>query len=219
MYGRAAGCVSEFLTLRAESPSTRGNVCAASLLPPSSTCHRSFSAITRRPDTFPPDMGGAMLTQKRFKKKSAKPAVVEDEDDYDKEEEAAEVLEEEEDDGMPKDWKTIKAHVHSVRTDSILKVALGSSRGKVEEAFYEGKWRINGEKATKKSSEVASGDEIDVVLSYNRANPDFLDISRVQVVDIGTALVKGKYQIELKLWKLLTIENYKPPNKYTITGN
>ena len=60
------------------------------------------------------------------------------------------------------------------------------------------------------------GDEIDLVRGYNDINPEFLDVSRVQIVSIENG-DEDRIPVILKSYKLLTIENY--PEAYKRTSN
>ena len=55
-------------------------------------------------------------------------------------------------------------------------------------------------------------------MGNNVTNPDFLDVQRVVVDDIGTAIAKGKIAVTARVWKSLVVENYGAPNKFTLTG-
>ncbi|GAU98283.1 hypothetical protein RvY_09449 [Ramazzottius varieornatus] len=154
-------------------------------------------------------------TQRRFKKKSARP--MEAQENLDEDEETSVV--EEDSSSEPKEWKDMKIYVISPRLDSLIKAGLNASRTKAEEMFYEGRLRLNGEKVTKKSAEAAVGDELDVVIGYNENNPEFLDVQRIVVDEIGNAIAKGKITVTVRVWKTLVVENYPGPNKFSLTGN
>lgn len=94
-----------------------------------------------------------------------------------------------------------------MRLDGVLKSALAIARAKVEEAFYEGRLRINGKMPAKKSDTIQSGDELDFIKGADVLNKDFLSVSRIEVLDItptstGTA-------VKCRRTRTLTIDNYK----------
>ncbi|XP_022237638.1 uncharacterized protein C6orf203 homolog [Limulus polyphemus] len=123
----------------------------------------------------------------------------EEEEDRDDENEAA------------KDYKDIKANLNSLRLDVILKHGLGMSRSKAEEAFYESRIRVNGEKILKKSAQVQVGNEIDLIKGINSKNENFLDISRVIVQRIESRGETEKMSVVLRRFKNMVIENYDTP--------
>lgn len=77
---------------------------------------------------------------------------------------------------------------------------------KIEVAFYESRIRVNGKKVTKKSHSVDIGDEIDLVRGPSPNNPDFLIVSRVEVV--SSKLDGEELEVKLKKFKNLLINNY-----------
>jgi hypothetical protein len=83
---------------------------------------------------------------------------VEDKEDSDEEgdhNERSEQEEELEDDpSVPKDYKDLDKVVQSFRYDVVLKTGLDIGRNKIEDAFYKGELRLNGEKLWKKSRTV-----------------------------------------------------------------
>lgn len=77
---------------------------------------------------------------------------------------------------------------------------------KIELAFYESRIRVNGEKVTKKSHSVEVGDEIDLVKGPSPNNPDFLLVSRVEV--LSAKLDGDELEVKLKKFKNLLINDY-----------
>lgn len=93
-------------------------------------------------------------------KKSTKKTLQKAEDDEDSEEESDHEMSEqeeglEEDPSVVKDYKDLEKVVQSFRYDVILKTGLDVGRNKVEDAFYKGELRLNGEKLWKKSRTVS----------------------------------------------------------------
>ncbi|XP_011173646.1 uncharacterized protein LOC105205821 [Solenopsis invicta] len=140
---------------------------------------------------------------KRFKsrKKTADTKKSKDEDSDEEKEENSD-----DENEAPPGSKVIKIKVSSLRLDTIVKVGLKMSRSKVEEAFYNSRFHINGNKVLKKSKEVEIGDEIDIVLHQNVNNPSMLFVNRIVILSIDPA--SGGAQIKLSLDKNLLIENY-----------
>ncbi|CAH2040636.1 unnamed protein product, partial [Iphiclides podalirius] len=112
----------------------------------------------------------------------------------------------EDDYSLTKDSKVIKFNTTSLRTDGVLKSALGVSRNKIEQVFYESKIRINGKKILKKSHAVKVGSEIDVIKSISPHNPDHLYVSRVEVLNL--AAKEETIVVTVRRFKNLLIENY-----------
>jgi len=77
---------------------------------------------------------------------------------------------------------------------------------KIEVAFYESRIRVNGEKVLKKSHSLEVGDEVDLVKGPSPNNPDFLLVSRVEV--LSAKLDGDELDVKLKKYKSLLINNY-----------
>ncbi|XP_049871116.1 mitochondrial transcription rescue factor 1 [Pectinophora gossypiella] len=117
-----------------------------------------------------------------------------------------------EDSSLSRDSKVVKFNTTSLRTDLILKTALGIARNKIEQQFYESKIRVNGNKVLKKSATVRLGDEIDVIKMVSPKNADHLYVSRVEILNI--AAQEESITITARRFKNLLIENYaKDPYK------
>ncbi|KAI1286773.1 hypothetical protein HDE_10567 [Halotydeus destructor] len=101
--------------------------------------------------------------------------------------------------------------------DAVIKVATGLGRARIEEAFYDSRIRMNGEKVSKKSENVTEGDEIDIILGRSFNNNELLDIARVIIRNVpDIANNKGRSNIEVRHFKKLIIENYPDPYEGTI---
>lgn len=89
-------------------------------------------------------------------------------------------------DSLPSDKSTtiMKINISNTRVDLIIKSGLGIARNKIEKLFYENKIRVNGQKINKKSEQVGEGDEIDVIKGPSPSNPDFLVVSRVDILSM-----------------------------------
>lgn len=108
--------------------------------------------------------------------------------------------------------------------------AISCNCSKVEKTFYDDRVRVNGARPKKKSQLIYEGDEVDIIRSKNELNPEFLDVSRIEVVQLGEeeeidneslsgdeeeSDTEGSARIPatLKRYKRLTIENYDEPWK------
>jgi len=127
-------------------------------------------------------------------------------------------------DVLGKGEKIVKANVQSTRMDTIIKAGLKLSKNKIEKYFYDDRIRLDGERPAKKSQEIHEGSQIDIVRKINELNPKFLDVTRVEVIDLefkGSSEeseedsddAEGKIPVVLKTFKLLTIDNYADPWK------
>ncbi|XP_012532744.1 mitochondrial transcription rescue factor 1 isoform X2 [Monomorium pharaonis] len=116
--------------------------------------------------------------------------------------------EEDDDEEAPVGSKVMKIKTNSLRLDLVSKTAFKMSRNKIEEIFYESRFRINGNKVLKKSKEVKVGDEIDIILHQNVDNPRLLVINRIVILSISPMKNETQIQIKLSVDKNLLIENY-----------
>ncbi|XP_069580018.1 LOW QUALITY PROTEIN: mitochondrial transcription rescue factor 1 [Brachyistius frenatus] len=152
--------------------------------------------------------------QLRFKsnKKNASSAVrEEDEDEDEKDPEDSDY--EDVDPNLPKDYKDIEKYVQSFRYDVIIKAGLDVARNKIDDAFYNNKLRLNGQKLIKKSKSVKVGDILDVVLSENQET-NKVTLMRVVVRRVfGESSTTEKYKVAIRRWKSLELakdEAFKP---------
>uniref|UniRef100_A0A8C6CKW3 Mitochondrial transcription rescue factor 1 C-terminal domain-containing protein n=1 Tax=Monodon monoceros TaxID=40151 RepID=A0A8C6CKW3_MONMO len=122
-------------------------------------------------------------------KKSTKKTLqkVEDEGDSDEESEHHEMSEQEEE---PEDDPS------SFRYDVTLKTGLDIGRNKVEDAFYKGELRLNGEKLWKKSRTVKMGDTLDLLIGEDR-EAETETVMRILLEKVGVTAV-AKVKIALK---------------------
>ncbi|CAG9122557.1 unnamed protein product [Plutella xylostella] len=122
------------------------------------------------------------------------------------------------DSSLSRDSKVVKFNATSMRTDAILKLALGVARNKIETVFYESKIRVNGKKIMKKSHGIKQGDEIDVIKSVSAKNPDHLNVSRVEIINVTAK--EESILITARRFKSLLIENYEEdPYKASTTSD
>ncbi|KAM6186371.1 mitochondrial transcription rescue factor 1 [Rhynchocyon petersi] len=134
---------------------------------------------------------------------------VEDEEDSDEESDHSELSKQdkelEDDPSVVKDYKDLEKVVQSFRYDVILKTGLDVGRNKVEDAFYKGELRLNGEKLWKKSRTVKVGDTLDLIIEENKeAETDIvMRILLKKVFDEKTE--SEKYRVVLRRWKKLEL--------------
>ncbi|XP_046967158.1 mitochondrial transcription rescue factor 1 [Vanessa cardui] len=107
---------------------------------------------------------------------------------------------------LSRDSKIVKIATTSLRTDAVLKSALGIARNKIEKLFYESKIRVNGKKILKKSMPVQVDYELDVIKSVSPKNPEHLYISRVEILNIVAK--EESILVTARRFKTLLIENY-----------
>lgn len=116
------------------------------------------------------------------------------------------------DEGIPdKSAKIVAVKVPSLRTDLLIKAGLSVARNKVEKLFYESRIRVNGEKILKKSAQLDVGDEVDVIRSLSPMNPEFLLVSRIEILSVKAG--EEHIAVKLRRFKSLTVENYRDPWK------
>lgn len=143
-------------------------------------------------------------------KKSPKTTLrkVEDEEDSDEDaapEPSAPGEELEDDPHMPKDYKDLEKVVQSFRYDVILKTGLDVGRNKVEDAFYKGDLRLNGEKLWKKSRTVKVGDALDLVLEGSK-DTETETVMRVLLRKVLEEKTESdKHRVVLRRWKRLQL--------------
>ncbi|XP_037376068.1 mitochondrial transcription rescue factor 1 [Talpa occidentalis] len=143
-------------------------------------------------------------------KKSTKKIVqkVEEEEDSDEESdrEMSEQREELEDDpGVAKDYKDLEKVVQSFRYDVILKTGLDVGRNKVEDAFYKGELRLNGEKLWKKSRTVKVGDALDLLIGEDK-EAQTETVMRILLKKVFEEKTESeKYRVVLRRWKNLKL--------------
>ncbi|OBS68474.1 hypothetical protein A6R68_02984 [Neotoma lepida] len=151
-------------------------------------------------------------------KKSSKKTLQKDADEEDSDEELhhPERSEQEEelehDPGMVKDYKDLEKVVQSFRYDVVLKTGLDIGRNKVEDAFYKGELRLNGEKLWKKSRTVKVGDTLDLLIGENKETGTEV-VMRVLLKTIYEEKTDSdKHRVLLRRWKSLKL-----PKKSTST--
>ncbi|XP_054425755.1 mitochondrial transcription rescue factor 1 [Pteronotus mesoamericanus] len=144
-------------------------------------------------------------------KKSTKKTLqkVEDEEDSDEESDRNEMSEQEEelddDPSVVKDYKDLEKVVQSFRYDVILKTGLDVGRNKVEDAFYKGELRLNGEKLWKKSRTVKVGDTLDLLIGEDKETETEI-VMRILLKKVFEEKTESeKYRVVLRRWKKLKL--------------
>ncbi|XP_072264819.1 mitochondrial transcription rescue factor 1 [Pyxicephalus adspersus] len=177
----------------------------------------SSSLLTTHPGTVCLYISVRHKSKKSQKKnRSGNTEEDEDEDDYDKEEIDPEDLSDYEDElvedsSIPKDYKDVEKAVQSFRFDVIFTAGLDISRNKVEDAFYSGKLRLNGEKLWKKSRAVKVGDILDFIVEENR-EAGTTTVMRTMLKEVLKEKTStDKFKVVLRRWKRLTVSK-EPPN-------
>ncbi|XP_006881295.1 PREDICTED: uncharacterized protein C6orf203 homolog [Elephantulus edwardii] len=148
----------------------------------------------------------SIISSKKSPKKTLQKVEDEESDEESDHSEISKQEEELEDDpSVVKDYKDLKKVVQSFRYDVILKTGLDVGRNKVEDAFYKGELRLNGEKLWKKSRTVKVGDTLDLIIEENKeAETDtVMRILLKKVLEEKTE--SEKYKVVLRRWKKLEL--------------
>lgn len=141
-------------------------------------------------------------SKKAKSKKATQDEHDEEEDEEEDEDEQAESQEHGDNERM--------AFVSSLRVDSIMKAGINLPKTKALENIYDGSIRLNGQKITKKSTQVAIGDEVDYVLGFSQQNPNLMEVDRVTLLATHHDRItdKGRFQVRLRCQRRLVIEKY-----------
>ncbi|XP_063167563.1 mitochondrial transcription rescue factor 1 [Candoia aspera] len=110
----------------------------------------------------------------------------------------------EDDPSIVKNYKDLEKVVQSFRFDVILKSGLDIARNKVEDAFYNGELRLNGEKLWKKSRSVKVGDTLDLILGEDKETETAV-VMRVVLRKASDKNESDKYRVVLRRWKNLKV--------------
>lgn len=149
------------------------------------------------------------LQHVRSKSKKAKSKKA-TQDEHDEEEDEDEEDEDEQAESQEQGDNERVAFVSSLRVDSIMKAGINLSKTKALESIYDGSIRLNGQKVTKKGTQVAIGDEVDHVLGFSQQNPNLMEVDRVTLLATHHDRVtdKGRFQVRLRCQRRLVIEKY-----------
>ncbi|XP_005377890.1 PREDICTED: uncharacterized protein C6orf203 homolog [Chinchilla lanigera] len=143
--------------------------------------------------------------------KSSKKALqkVEGDEDSDEESDSNERSDQEEeledDPAVVRDYKDLEKAVQSFRYDVILKSGLDIGRNQVEDAFYKGALRLNGEKLWKKSRAVKVGDTLDLLIGEDK-EAETEAVMRILLKKVFAEKTDSdKYRVVLRRWKNLKL--------------
>ncbi|XP_074166265.1 mitochondrial transcription rescue factor 1 [Sminthopsis crassicaudata] len=132
-----------------------------------------------------------------------------DDDDDDSDEDWGERSEQEDefddDPNVVKDYKDLEKVVPSFRYDVILKTGLDLARNKIEDAFYKGELRLNGEKLWKKSRTVKVGDTLDLIIGEDK-DSETETAMRIVLRKVSEEKTQSeKYRVLLRRWKKIIL--------------
>ncbi|XP_060609102.2 mitochondrial transcription rescue factor 1 [Anolis sagrei] len=146
------------------------------------------------------------LKSNKSSRKNMKQTVPEDtEEEEDEEEDKSDSEDEFEDDStIEKDYKDLEKVVQSFRFDVIMKSGLDIARNKVEDAFYNGELRLNGEKLWKKSRAVKVGDTLDLIIGEDKETETVV-VMRVVLRKASEKDDGDKYKVVLRRWRNLKV--------------
>ncbi|XP_055229919.1 mitochondrial transcription rescue factor 1-like [Gorilla gorilla gorilla] len=127
-----------------------------------------FSGLLISPEYIFPFSIRLKSNKSSNKSTTKSPQKVEDEEDSDEDSDHDEMSEQEEeledDPTIVKDYQDLEKAVQSFWYDDVLKTGLDIGRNKVEDAFYKGELRLNGEKLWKKNRTVKVGDTLNLLI-------------------------------------------------------
>ncbi|XP_051711386.2 mitochondrial transcription rescue factor 1 isoform X1 [Oryctolagus cuniculus] len=151
------------------------------------------------------------LSSKKSTKKTMEKVQDVDSDEESDHNEMSEPGEELQDDpSVVRDYKDLEKVVQSFRYDVILKTGLDIGRNKVEDAFYKGELRLNGEKLWKKSRTVKVGDTLDLLIGGDK-EAETETVMRILLKKVFEEKTESeKYRVVLRRWKRLTLPKKSP---------
>ncbi|XP_077636085.1 mitochondrial transcription rescue factor 1 isoform X1 [Crocuta crocuta] len=145
------------------------------------------------------------ISSKKSTKKTLQKATAEEDSDEESQGEMSEQEEPDDDPGVARDYKDLEKVVQSFRYDVILKTGLDVGRNKVEDAFYKGELRLNGEKLWKKSRTVKVGDTLDLLIGEDK-EAETETVMRVLLKKVLAEKTESeKYRVVLRRWKKLKL--------------
>ncbi|KAJ7341808.1 hypothetical protein JRQ81_007078 [Phrynocephalus forsythii] len=187
-------------------------ICSASYQPGTATAHKYISLPPIKYYVFliplPQNVLRIFVRLKSDKKshKHMKQTVQEESEEEDEKEEEGNSSEEEfeDDSAAVKDYKDLEKAVTSFRFDMIMKAGLDIARHKVEDAFYNGALRLNGEKLWKKSRAVKVGDTLDLIIGEDKETETAV-VMRIVLKKASEKNENDKYNVVLRRWKSLKV--------------
>ncbi|KAM9477421.1 mitochondrial transcription rescue factor 1 isoform 1-T2 [Clarias gariepinus] len=144
---------------------------------------------------------------KGYKRRKGRAGGAEGEEEEEEEDPEASDYEDElqEDPALPKDYRDQERALQSLRFDLVMKTGLDIARHKIEDAFYEHKLRLNGQKLIKKSKTVKVGDTLDLIVEEDKEK-DTVTLKRVVLKKIVGETNDGeKQKVLLRSWKHLQL--------------
>ncbi|XP_053145961.1 mitochondrial transcription rescue factor 1 [Hemicordylus capensis] len=152
-----------------------------------------------------PGIYARLKSDKSSPKKTVKQTLPEETEEEDGNEEISDSEDEFEDDpSVVKDYKDLEKVVQSFRFDMIMKAGLDIARNKVEDAFYNGELRLNGEKLWKKSRSVKVGDTLDFIIGEDKETETAV-VMRVVLKKASEKTDTDKYRVVLRRWRNLKV--------------
>ncbi|XP_038616980.1 mitochondrial transcription rescue factor 1 [Tachyglossus aculeatus] len=203
-------------------PSLGHGICSSSHQPNACTSPAPFPGLPRGSPlramaTSPlcPTLGSIRLKSNKSSRKARNRTLQqqEEEEDEDSAEEGewSEQDQLDEDPRVTKDYKDLDKVVPSLRYDAILKAGLDIARNKVEDAFYKGELRLNGEKLWKKSRTVKVGDTLDLLVGDGKDSENEI-IMRVVLREVLEEKTETeKHRVVLRRWKHLKLPKIPTP--------
>uniref|UniRef100_A0A0K8RG33 Mitochondrial transcription rescue factor 1 C-terminal domain-containing protein n=1 Tax=Ixodes ricinus TaxID=34613 RepID=A0A0K8RG33_IXORI len=192
--------------LRAACPRTLGVEILAPGAPRPPISARDHHSLV--PRTLEQPLTWLYTCQLRWKSKKSKAKARQEADESDDDEDEEDDEEVDEDTAFGDNVRT--AFVSSLRVDSIMKAGIGMSKAKVVEAFYSSLIRLNGNRISKKSTQLEKGDELDFIVGLKADNPNLMEVHRVTLLQVHSDQLtdKGRFKVKLRRQKNLTIEKY-----------
>lgn len=144
----------------------------------------------------------------------------EKEDEDNKDIEASDYEDELQDDpGLPKDYKDSEKVVQSFRFDLIMKAGLDIPRHKIEDAFYDNKLRLNGQKLIKKNRTVKVGDTLDLIVGEDKEQDTVLLKRTILKKVLGETKDGEKQKVLVRSWKHLRLPRQDIDKEYRQGAN
>ncbi|KAL4624204.1 hypothetical protein GN956_G18945 [Arapaima gigas] len=157
-----------------------------------------------------PVRGKSSKQSKKVSKKKMGVSEEEDEDDEDSDPEASDEEEDLQDDpNLPRNYKDQERSVPSLRYDLVIRAGLDMPRNKIDDAFYQNRLRLNGQRLIKKSKTVSVGDTLDLLLEDNE-QAGTVTVMRIIFKAVTGETDTAKYKVLLRRWKHLTLPRAEP---------
>ncbi|XP_001511871.1 mitochondrial transcription rescue factor 1 [Ornithorhynchus anatinus] len=204
-------------------PSLSHGICSSSHQLNASTSRAPFPSLPRGSPLRPvavsplcPTLSSSRLKSNKSSRKARNRTLQQQEEEEDEDSPEEGDWSEQEDllDNDPhvtRDYKDLDKVVPSLRYDAILKAGLDIARNKVEDAFYKGELRLNGEKLWKKSRTVKVGDTLDLLIGDGKDSESEI-IMRVVLREVLEEKTETeKHRVVLRRWKHLKLPKKPTP--------